>query len=34
MEPAHAAWGGANKVQGGGGQKKHHIQWHAPQELA
>jgi len=33
MEPAHAAWGGANKVQGGGGQRKHHMQWHAPQEL-
>jgi len=32
-EPAHAARGGANKVQGGAGQRKHHMKWHAPQEL-
>jgi len=33
MEPAHAAPGGANKVRGGGGQRKHHMQSHAPQEV-
>eukprot|EP00277_Geminigera_cryophila_P021100 CAMPEP_0179491362 /NCGR_PEP_ID=MMETSP0799-20121207/66044_1 /TAXON_ID=46947 /ORGANISM="Geminigera cryophila, Strain CCMP2564" /LENGTH=73 /DNA_ID=CAMNT_0021307801 /DNA_START=592 /DNA_END=813 /DNA_ORIENTATION=+ len=32
-DTVHAARGGANKVQGGGGQMKHHMQWHAPQEL-
>jgi len=32
-DTVHAARGVANKVQRGGGQRKHHMQWHPPQEM-